>query len=104
MTQPQPRPDWVVLGTPAGDGKFAVIASKDLNEAELGREVDYIEDWTGSRIRTPAVRNTLTVEMRTYTVVVADSYAEAFRTLFATWSPDADRQEIGAGQREIGPA
>jgi hypothetical protein len=104
MNMTQQRPDWVVLGVPAADGKVAVLASKDLNEAELSREVDYVHDfWGGARIRALPARNTLTVEMRTYTVVVADSYAEAFRTLFDTWSPDADRQEITAGHREIEP-
>lgn len=105
MIDSYPRPDWVVLGGPAPDGKVAVYASKDLNQAELAHEMDHPWDIRVSHpFREPARRITLTVEMRSYTVVVADTYADAFRHLFDAWSPDDDRLALDAPQRAIGPA
>ncbi len=82
-----PRPDWVMFGTPWSGGKVALLASKELTEAELVREVEEITDWYDNPIREEPVRMELTVAMRTYTMVVADTYEQALKTLFDTWSP-----------------
>ena len=92
------RPAWVILGTPVGNGQVAVYASKDLNDAVLTRELDEELGW-GLDARSPhwlpgPQRIELTVGMRTYTVVVADTYQQALRTLFDTWSPDPARPAL----------
>ena len=106
MSASERAPDWVVLGTSTADGRVAVYASKDLDRAELSEEIDHYRDIFayGSPIRREWRRIELTVEMRKYTVVVADTYADAFRRLFDAWSPDDDRLALDAPQRAIGSA
>lgn len=105
MSSDPVRPDWVVLGTSIPDDKVAVYASKDLNHAELSQEMDHSWDNLASHpFREPSRRIELTVEMRKFTVVVADTYADAFRHLFDAWSPDDDRVALDAPQRAIGSA
>ena len=96
------RPDWVVFGTPEADGKVAVYASKDLTRAEIearcesGVGYDLLDE-----MRTFAIqvrRYTLTVEMKTFTMVVADSYPQAFEYLFRSWSPEPDRVQAQLGR------
>jgi hypothetical protein len=94
-----PSPDWVVLGLPTGDGRVAVYASKELNQAELASEVDHDEIrldrlWMSDRSYPPVKRHTLSVEMRTYVIVVADTYPDALRRLFETWTPEPDQPAI----------
>lgn len=90
-------PDWVVLGAHQHDGKVAVYASKDLTDAELRYDIDYDDDpYEFAYIRHRCVRRGIyhvTVGMRTFTVVVADTYEQALRTLFETWSPEPDPAE-----------
>ena len=97
-------PDWVMLGIPMPDGRFAIYASTELNHAELRHEIeepDWITGWH-SRIRTPGRTIVeLTVNMRTYVIVTADSYAQAFDRLFAHWSPQPVRPEVTAAQSAI---
>lgn len=97
-------PDWVVLGAPAGDGKVVVYASKDLTHAEIQTTVDRddVFMWPDSRWEFSQRRIELTVGLKTYTVVVADTYEQAFRTLFDAWTPGpAERPAIEAPQRAI---
>lgn len=96
-----PPPDWVVLGTPTTDGKVAIYASKDLTEAELRYEAEHDYDFLAMRTVLLSRRIELTVGMRTYTVVVADTYEQALRHLFDTWSPEPDRPTIEPAQRAI---
>jgi hypothetical protein len=97
------NPDWVVLGAPAPDGRVTVWASRELNDAELRDEMDVPDIWDSwSLLRERGRRITLSVEMRTYTVVFADTYAEAFQILFGEWSPDVGRAEIAPPMRAIG--
>lgn len=89
-------PDWVVLGTPTGDGRVAVYASKDLDQAELASEVDHDEIRVAmfDRFYRPVRRFTLSVDMRQYVIVVADTYPDALRRLFETWTPEPDQAAI----------
>ncbi|MBF9135292.1 hypothetical protein I0C86_41310 [Plantactinospora sp. S1510] len=92
-------PDWVILGVPTPDGQVVICASKDLNHAELAAELDEY-DWGGFLgRRTPTRRYELTVEMRSYVLVLADTYQEALRKLFGVWSPDIDDRALGAAPR-----
>lgn len=95
------RPDFVMVGGQA-DGKFYLLASKTLTEVELRIEAER-PDWFNrydDRLYRPLERHFVTAEMRDYVLVVADSYAEAFRTLFDRWSPEPERPAIG-DQRAI---
>ncbi|MEU3452151.1 hypothetical protein ABZ671_00710 [Micromonospora sp. NPDC006766] len=93
----QPSPAWIVLGTPVGNGQVAVYASKDLSGAELTREEDPFETMLGGLPpyhHAGPHRIELTVGMHRYTVVVADTYEQAFHRLFATWSPEPERPAL----------
>jgi len=101
---PQSTPDWVMLGIPTPDGRVAIYASKELNHAELTHETerdDYL--WSPYDLiqRIPRRRIELTVNMRTYYVVTADTYAEAFRSLFDAWSPEPVRPELEPAVKAI---
>lgn len=97
-------PDWVMLGVPTPDGRVAVYASKELNQAELTHETEFddIYAWYEPVIRVPRHRIELTVEMRTYVVVTADTYAQAFRVLFDEWSPETGRPALEPAVKAIG--
>lgn len=99
-----PRPDWVMCGMPqpGGDG-VRLIASKELDRAELEAQVSRLEVWPGEMFPDPvSQRFLLTAEMRTFTVIDAPDYAVAFRTLFEGWTPGpASRPALTDGQREL---
>jgi hypothetical protein len=100
----QSTPDWVMLGVPTPNGQVAVYASKELNHAELTHETEmdeYLWLWSDLIQRVPRRRIELTVEMRTYVVVIADTYAEAFRILFDEWSPEPARSELEPAVKAI---
>ena len=88
---PMGSPDWVILGTPWGDGKVAVIASTELNEAELRMMRPEWEELTPGRLlhkrREDDDHTVLHVVMERWTLIVADSYELALRALFMRWSP-----------------
>jgi hypothetical protein len=96
------RPDWVMCGTQWPGGQVAIFASTELNQAELeGQRDSYDIDPFAllGPVRTPPMRYTLSVEMRTFVIVVGDTYEQAFRSLFEQWSPSGqgeDRREIGS--------
>lgn len=90
------RPDFAMVGGQS-DGKFYVIASKTLTQAELSYEADYLDRMYFDRGRVLDRQwYTLSAEMRDITMVVGDSYAECFATLFAEWDPTPEpRTAIG---------
>lgn len=96
-----PRPDFAMVGGQS-DGKFYVIASKTLTQAELSYEVEYRDrlyferSWTRDR-----EWYTLSAEMRDITMVVGDSYADCFASLFAEWDPTPAPRTAIAEQRAI---
>lgn len=95
------RPDFAMVGGQS-DGKFYIIASKTLTQAELRWEADYLEPlYFGAGRMLDRQFYTLTAEMRDITMTVGDSYAEAFRTLFDEWSPEPDRPALPAPVRAI---
>ena len=98
MNYPMRPPDFVMVGG-QHDGKVYLFASKTLTEAELrveADELDHYPEWWMPR-QPPRYRHYVTAEMRDFVQVVADTYAEAFATLFEQWTPEpATRTEIGA--------
>lgn len=102
MSNDMQRPDWVVLGCPTADGKVAVFASKDLDQAELETETEAIREYySGQWLRNLPTRTTLTVELRTYVIATGDTYEEAMRRLFAHWTPEPDGRPAIAGRPAI---
>ncbi len=99
------RPDWVICGIP-WDGKVAILASTELDRAELEAQRDIFDpidpyDFT-EPIRLSPTRYTLTVQMRQFVLVVADTYEQAFRSLFEQWTPQrTDHAQLGASRREV---
>jgi hypothetical protein len=102
-----PRPDWVMCGMPQpGDtGWVRLLASKELNQAELTAQMQYPE--TFGIFPAPSIvtqRYTLTAEARTFIVIDAPDYPTAFRSLFEDWTPEpAARPAVGEGRRAITP-
>ena len=85
------RPDWVMVGMPGPAGGVWLIASKDMNQAELRAEFDraMLDDgW--DVIPGPVTRHeyTLTASMRRFTLIEAADYPAAFRSLFDRWTPE----------------
>lgn len=89
----QQRPDWVMCGTPwPEDGKVAILASTELSQAELEARrdtyrIDPYELFDLYGFRDAPMRYTLTVQMDRFVIVMADTYEQAFRSLFEQWSP-----------------
>jgi hypothetical protein len=101
-----PRPDWVMCGMPqpGGEtGRVRLLASKELNHAELTAQMEYPE--TFGIFPAPSIvtqRYTLTAEARTFIVIDAPDYPAAFKALFEDWTPEpATRPALGEGQRAI---
>jgi hypothetical protein len=98
------------MGGMRDDGKVMLIASTKLTRAVLRIErkfkrsalIDYLNDGPPSPIGTTC---DLTVTMPMLTVVIADTYEEALRDLFARWSPTGEPQKaLGQGSHAIGLA
>lgn len=98
------RPDFVMVGG-QNAGKFYLLASKSLTDVELRMEAERPDlfDRFYRHLYPPLQRHFVKAEMRDYVVVMADSYSEAFRTLFEVWSPESGDVAIDAGQRELLP-
>jgi hypothetical protein len=97
----------VMCGMPGHDGGVRLIASKELNTAELRAEFSRAALTYEPLFLDPSSvsqRYFLTAEMRTFTVIDAPDYPTAFKALFEGWTPEpAARPAIGDGQREITP-
>jgi hypothetical protein len=92
-SEPQNRPDWVILGSPNGDGSYTVLASAVLDSAELNvrREAPYSylsrhETWADP-LSLLDRSITLKVEMEDFVAITASSYAACLRALFEDWTP-----------------
>jgi hypothetical protein len=100
VTTPQ-RPDFVMVGGQQ-DGRVYLVASKSLSEVELRAEVDRPEFLYGTLHRVlPRERYFITAETRDFVMVVGDSYAEAFATLFEEWTPEPQPQPAIDGLRAV---
>lgn len=99
------RPDWVMCGLPSGDGRVMILASTELSQAELEAQRDHFElidpyDAFGPIYPGPT-RYTLRIDMNRFVIVVADTYEQAFRSLFEQWSPKRASTPVGGHRQEI---
>jgi hypothetical protein len=90
-----PRPDWVITGMPNPDGPGVwLVASKDLNSAEVKAVIDWLPDleidWDVIPGRPWRHEYTLTAVMRKFVLIEAADYPAAFRGLFEHWNPEPD--------------
>jgi hypothetical protein len=107
----QGYPDFVICGTPNPNGGVRLIASRELNYAELSMESSYarIDDWLVSIPLMTSYRVRLTTDMRTCVLIDAPDYATAFEHLFRDWSPDSRTpvepaaRALEPGTRELDP-
>jgi hypothetical protein len=108
------RPDWVMVGMPMDDGRVRLIASKELNYAELQVKIghqDIFEGIAPVRAVVTSREILLTTDMRTFILIEADTYADAFSELFRQWSPERGRHpaiepglpQIERGRKELEP-
>lgn len=89
-SEPQNRPDWVILGSPNGDGSYTVLASAVLDSAELNmrsRNAYYTFGPSYAPFRESDRSITLKVEMEDFVAITASSYAACLRALFEDWTP-----------------
>jgi hypothetical protein len=88
------KPDFVMVGVQNGAGGVLLFASMTLSSAELRREVDrddpfdYVDTGHGVA-RLPKERISVTAEMRDFTLIHAESYGAAIKTLHEQWSRKA---------------
>jgi hypothetical protein len=71
-------PEWAMVGCLMPNGKVRLIASRELDEAELQavlRSMYFKPKWT------------LQMVMVDYIVIEANDYPSAFQHLFETWTP-----------------
>lgn len=89
--QDQVRPDFAMVGITDDNAhphtRVILIASTELSQVELRSEVKNPGYYfLGSYVK-PTYLKFLTAEMRTYVIVQAATYQEAFQKLFSTWDP-----------------
>lgn len=100
---PVTRPDWVMCGMTLPTGGVRLLASQQLNRADLEAIFDHraVFEFDPVPLMT-SYRIILTTEMRTFVVIDAPDYPAAFQALFEQWTPgQAPSPAIGEGQREI---
>lgn len=108
------QPDWVMLGVkvpeslPKPEGMAAmrvmVLASQTLTHAELRAALEHVDwDWSmrpGSFIKSYE----MSAYMRDVVMAYGTDYAEAMRTIFERWSPDASARNNREGLGHARPA
>jgi hypothetical protein len=82
-----PYPDFVIVGSPAADGGVVLLASQELNDAELRAEVPLPDVTAWPALAAPKPRYFITAQMRTYVIIWAPDYPAAWRSLFEHWAP-----------------
>jgi hypothetical protein len=103
MNNSHSSPDFVMIGGQS-DGKVYLLASTELRHIELKTELENMNLYSHYigpiPTRSPSYRHTITAEMRSYVQVVADTYPQAFETLFNQWAPQTKANAID-GQKAI---
>jgi hypothetical protein len=84
-----PRPDFVLFGIADPFGGVILFASDQMSQAELESKIQGFDLIPVGRAlaRVPDRRTTLKVEMRSFTMIRADTYGDALRSLMETWRP-----------------
>jgi len=84
-----PRPDFVLFGIADVTGGVLLFASDQMSQAELESRVEKIDLIPVAQVlaRVPDRRTTLRVELRSFTMIRAETYIDALRSLMTTWRP-----------------
>ncbi len=84
-----PRPDFVLFGIRDVGGGVLLFASDQMSQAELESRVEKMDLIPVGPLlaRVPDRRTTLRVELRSFTVIRAETYIDALRSLMETWRP-----------------
>ena len=114
---PRERPEWIITGVRMPDDTVLLIASTEIDHAVMESETEMVDDleWDPDygmfypprfpRRKPGKTRHTLSVEINTYVIIKAKTYAEAFASLMKHWNPDDQRsrkpEEIRSAQRAI---
>lgn len=94
LSDSYPRPDFVIVGVRKPGGGVMLFASVTLTQAELKRETDPLDPFDfvptpGGLARLPKEDITVSAKMRDFTLIHADSYPEALRSLHEQWARQA---------------
>lgn len=87
------NPGFVIFGAETGAGGVVIIASTDLEEAELHTRMGPVPDLYGPPGWSPH-EYTLRTRMRRYTAAFGTDYADAFARLLGTWQPPGVAAEL----------
>jgi hypothetical protein len=101
------HPSWVMMGVELPDGRVRLIASNQLSYSEL--KVEYAHQdlhmWDFDIFPAASVLTrqdiTLTTHLRTFTIVEADTWEQAFSGLFAQWKPERAARPAIQNQRAL---
>jgi uncharacterized membrane protein YkvA (DUF1232 family) len=95
-------PDFVVVGGHVDDW-VVLLASKSMSESELKEELRYpdlIERF--DRYALPPVYDIrIIAKVYDYVMVRAETYSEAWQSLFKMWSPEPESRREIDGRKEI---
>ena len=93
MNPSYPRPDFALLGVGDGFGGVLLLASAYLSEASLSQSIPgYL---IGAGMRIPDYAYEMSCVMRQVTIIRAENYADAFRSLMNVWRPPDPPRESG---------
>jgi hypothetical protein len=92
------HPDFVLFGIADSYGGVILFASKALSKAELESRVHGLEKTLiGSRtMYLEDRRTTFSCEFRDFTMIRADTYIDALRSLLTTWKPPEPPNQLTA--------
>jgi hypothetical protein len=98
-----PRPDWLLFGFQNGDGTVTIIASRELDEAELEHQLEPYPDFGFSRRLWEMDRQyyRISARMFQFVLITAATYQEAFSKLFQDWKPEPVRRPELESRRAI---
>lgn len=84
-----PRPDFVMWGIREPGRGVLLFVTTDMSVAQLTNEIERLDLIPVGRAlaRIPVTKTTLHVEMRSFTMIRADSYPEALLSLRDNWTP-----------------
>lgn len=109
------QPDWVMLGVKVPDSmpqpegmecpRVMVIASQTLTHAELRAALEH-HGWDLGSMRAGSLSKSFEIQafMRDVVMAYGADYADAMRTIFERWSPDASARNNREGLHNIRPA
>lgn len=100
------HPDFVMLGITLSEGGVMVVASSSLTQADIEQHVDRVDVTRLGSPRREYIDGlrwcSIHAEMHDLRIVYGADYAEAFRNLFADWTPEpGPRKRLASSPPEI---